>query len=144
MTISGQVLRGYELFYFQWFEEIYEDPDPLSEEISSINPPISPMMNVEDSVWFEEYTPDQSYDDDTASLEEMNEELGPLYDDIFITDTPSMDSVWLDGYDQDQDKGQNPTNSSQLSLVVTWFRNLAVMNLLEQIAKVPTGTTMLK
>ena len=107
-----------------------------------MKPPIIPLMNVEDSVWFEEYIPDQNYDDDSTSSEEMNEDLGPLYDDIFITDTPKMDSVWLDGLDQDQDKGQNQTR--ELPLVVTWFRNLAFINLLEQIADVPIGTTILK
>ena len=91
-------------------------------------------MNVEDSVWFEEYTPDQNYDDDSTSAEEMNEDPGLLYDDIFIADNPRMDSVWLDELDQDQDEGQNQSNSRQLPLVVTWFRNLAFMNLLEQIA----------
>ena len=133
-----------KLYYFQWFEESYEDPNPLPVEISSMNPPISPLMNVEDTVWFEEYTPDQNYDDETTSSEEMNEDPGLLYDDIFIADNPRMDSVWLDGLDQDQDEGHNQINSRQLPLVVNWFRNLAFMNLLEQIADVQTGTNILK
>ena len=138
------LIKGFKLYSFQWFEESYEDPDPLPEEISSMNPPISPLMNVEDSVWFEEYTPDQNYDDDSTSAEEMNEDPGLLYDDIFIADNPRMDSVWLDGHHQDQDKGQNLADTSQHPLVVTWFRNLAFLNFLEQISNVPTGSNIRK
>ena len=99
-------------------------------------------MNVQDSVWFEEYTPDQGYDDDSASSDEMSANPRPLYEDILVPDIPRIDSVWLDGHDQDQDKGESQT--SQHPQVVTWFRNLAFLNLLEQISNVPTGSNIQK
>ena len=39
-------------------------------------------MNVEDLVWFEEYTPDQSYNDDLTSSDEMSANPSPLNEDI--------------------------------------------------------------
>ena len=130
----------YPYYFFQWFEEIYDDTDSLPEEISRIEPQISPIMNMEDLVWFEDYTPDQSYDDDSTTSDEMSANPRLLYEEIFVPDIPRVDSVWLDGHDQDQDKGQ----TSQLPLVVTWFRNLALLNLLEQISNAPTGSNIRK
>ena len=85
LSSSGYVwalIKANKIYFFQWFEEIYEDPDSLSEEISQIKPQTSPMINMEDSVWFEEYTPDQSYDDDLTSSDEMSANPSPLNEDI--------------------------------------------------------------
>ena len=156
------VFSSITFFLCQWFEESNEDPDPISdytistkipnvedfvwfgdpnpksEEISFEESPIHPLMNMEDSVWFEDYSQDQDYDDHTTSSEEKYEQTGPLSEAISIKDIPMVDLGWLDGLDKIQLKGPNQTDSTQIPLVVTIFRHLAFMNLLEQLSNVTT------
>ena len=96
-------------------------------------------MNIEDSVWFDDYSQDQNYDDYAASYEESYGQTRQFYDVPSIKDIPIMDIGWLDGLDNIQVKGQNQTDTSQFPLVVTMLRNLAFMNLLEQLSNVTNG-----
>ena len=72
------------MFCFQWFERSYGDPFPLSEDISSTHFPITPLLNVEESVWFEEYAHDLNIDGDQDSSEETWQEARSHYEEVFI------------------------------------------------------------
>ena len=91
-------------------------------------------MNVEDSVWFEEYGHDQNYGGDTHSFEEPYPEAAPLSEADSITDTQIMDSALLEGLEQDN-RQEKEIGSSQNPLIVTWLRNLPVMNYLDQVSE---------
>ena len=93
-------------------------------------------MNIQDSVWFDDYSQDENYDDYTTSFEESYKHTGQFFDVPSIKNIPMMDLGWLDGLDNIQVKGQNQTDPSKFPLVVTMFRNLAFMNLLEQLSNV--------
>ena len=94
-----------------------------------------PQMNAQNSVWFEDHGHDQNYDGDTQSSEEPDQEAGSHYKAVFIPDTPLMASAWGDESEQEQNQGENKPGPSQYPLLVTWLRNLSVMNYLDQVSE---------
>ena len=94
--------------------------------------PIIPLMNVKDSVWFQGYAHDHNYGD-TQSSEEAYQEAGPLSEEDSTTDTPMMDSALLDGIEQDHN--QEELGSIQNPPILNWWRNLSVLNYLDQVSE---------
>ena len=114
----------------------FEDPPSKPEETSLIQRPITPAMNIEDTVWFDDDSQYENYDDYMTSSEESFEQTVPT-----IKDIPIMDLGWLDGLDGLQVKGKNETDTSLFPLFVTMLRSMAFKNLLEQLVNVTNVTT---
>ena len=92
-------------------------------------------MNIEDTVWFDDDSQYENYDDYMTSSEDSLEQTVPT-----IKDIPMMDLGWLDGLDGLQVNGQNETDTSLFPLFVTMLRSMAFKNLLEQLVNATNVT----